>query len=407
MVATFLVGVQLARGLGVTGYGYYGIAMAVITLATIPGALGIPKLVTREVAAAQARNDPGALFGVIQWADKICGRLSGAIAAAMAIGAFVTWRAASPVLGLTLLLGAPLVALLPLTAIRAGALRGLHHIVLGQISAALIRPIILSIILLGLFATGITLGAPLVMALNSVIALLILLLTNHWLTRRLGARRAPLSIDGRGWLASSIPMGLADAVFHLQLQLAVLLLGVFASPAEVGLLRVSMAVAAVITVPVTVVNITVLPLFARLHSQGEHSRLQKVLTSTARVQCAGVILLSFPLLAAAGWLLGLVFGSSYVPAADTLRILIVGAIVSAAFGTNGALLNMTGHERRVTRGVSIALVVNVVLVVALAPKWGSVGSAVAILAGQCCWNVLLWVDARRRLQLETSIIRKR
>jgi O-antigen/teichoic acid export membrane protein len=168
-----------------------------------------------------------------------------------------------------------------------------------------------------------------------------------------------------------------------------------------------MAVAAVITVPVTVVNITVLPLFARLHSQGEHSRLQKVLTSTARVQCAGVILLSFPLLAAAGWLLGLVFGSSYVPAADTLRILIVGAIVSAAFGTNGALLNMTGHERRVTRGVSIALVVNVVLVVALAPKWGSVGSAVAILAGQCCWNVLLWVDARRRLQLETSIIRKR
>ena len=70
MVASFAVGVQLARVLGVSGYGYYGMAVAVITLAGIPGEMGLPRLVTREVAAAKARGDLAVLFGVLRWADR-------------------------------------------------------------------------------------------------------------------------------------------------------------------------------------------------------------------------------------------------------------------------------------------------------------------------------------------------
>ena len=47
MLFAVLVGVQLARGLGVEGYGQYGIAMAAIALASIPGEFGLPRLVTR------------------------------------------------------------------------------------------------------------------------------------------------------------------------------------------------------------------------------------------------------------------------------------------------------------------------------------------------------------------------
>ena len=405
MVLTFLVGVQLARGLGVTGYGYYGIAMAVITLATIPGTFGIPKLVTREVAAAQSRNDPALMFGVIQWADRLCGRISLLLAAAMGIGAFVAWRSGSAVLALTILLGAPMVALLPLAAVRGAALRGLHRVVLGQLANVVVRPLSMSVLLFAIFLAGVAIGAPAVMALNSIIAAVALVLTHLWLVRSLPVDRPPKpTVDARGWLATSIPMALGDVVTTLQRQLAVLLLGILAAPHEVGLFRAAIATAAVLTVPVTVVNIVVLPMFSRLHSEGDHARLQKVVTASALIQFAGVLLLSLPLLIAPGPLFALVFGNSYAPAADTIRVLAVGAILAAAAGPNAALLNMTGHERRVTRAVSIALVLNIAVIALLAPPWGSLGTAIAVLAGQLLWNVLLWVDARRELSIDTSIL---
>jgi O-antigen/teichoic acid export membrane protein len=408
MFAAFLVGVQLARGLGVTGYGYYGIAMAVVTLATIPGTLGIPKLVTREVAAAGARKDLGALFGVLQWADRVCWRISAVVAIAMAIGAAIAWRTSSPVLGATILLGAPMIAMLPLIGIRGAALRGLNYIVLGQLSYALLRPVAMSMFLFAIFLVGRRVGAPTAMAANSVIAAAALLLTQWWLARRLpDDRPTAVTANSRGWFASTIPMALTDAVQSLQLQLSVLLLGIVTVPAQVGLFRVSTATAAVIVVPVTVVNTVVIPMFARLHAENDHSRLQRLLTSSALVQFAGVFLLSLPLLLAGGYLFGFVFGPEYAPAASTIRILAIGAIVSAAFGPNASLLNMTGHERCVTRAVSAALVVNLAVVAVLAPRLGSAGSACGVLAGQCCWNLMLWLDARRRLSLETSIAGKR
>lgn len=404
MVVAFLVGVQLARGLGVAGYGYYGIAMAVVSLVTIPGALGIPRLVTREVAAAEARKDLPALFGVLRWADRICWRTSLAIALAVAVAAAFAWWMSSYGLALAILLGTPMIPLLPLSAIRGGALRGLHHVVLGQISNTFLRPLAMSIFLFAIFLVGFRLGAATAMALNSLTALGALVLTDRWLARRLPEPRVqPSTSNSRGWLASSIPMALADAVQTLQQQLSVLVLGVVAAPAVVGLFRVSISILPVLAVPITVVNLVVLPMFARLHTEGDYLKLQKLVTATALVRFAGVLLLSLPLILAAGPLLGLVFGKGYLPAADTLRILAIGMTANSAFGPNAALLNMTGHERRVTRAVSTSLLINVGVMAFLAPRWGGPGAAMGILAGQIWWNSLLWLDARRKLSIETSI----
>lgn len=405
MVVGFLVGVQLARGLGVTSYGYYGIAMAVVTIATIPGTLGIPKLVTREVAAAQSRGDPAAIHGVVRWADRTCWGISAIIAATTAMGAAIAWGAGSGTLAVAILLGAPAITLLPLASIRASALRGLHDIVLGQLSNNLMRPLAMAILLFVCFSTGINIGAPGAMALNCVTAAGALALTQFWLSRRLPEAAASHSAQQqRGWLASSIPMALADAAQSLQQQASVLLLGIVAAPAQVALFRVSIATVVIAVVPVTVVNLVVLPMFARLHAEHDHRRLQQLVSMSALIQFAGVFLLSIPLLAAASPLLRVVFGDNYAAAGSTLRILLVGAIVSAAFGPNGALLNMTGHERRVTRAMWVSLLINAVAIAFFALRWGSVGSAVGVLAGQCCWNILLRLDARRILSIETSIL---
>ena len=82
----------------------------------------------------------------------------------------------------------------------------------------------------------------------------------------------------------------------------------------------------------------------------------------------------------------------------------MGQIANAIFGPNAPLLNMTHHERRVTRAMAIALVVNIVGVVVLANVWGMLGAAVAFVLALICWNVVAWIDAKRLLGIETSIL---
>ena len=51
---SFAVAVQLARVLGPDGYGVYALVFAIVTVLTVPTQLGVPQLVIRETARAQA-----------------------------------------------------------------------------------------------------------------------------------------------------------------------------------------------------------------------------------------------------------------------------------------------------------------------------------------------------------------
>ncbi len=401
---TFLTGVMLARGLGVRGYGYYGMAMAIITIATLPGAMGLPKLVVREVAAGDARGDPAAMLGVLRWADRTSWRISLAVALLVGIGAGIAFLRGSSTLGVAVLLGAPMLPLLPLANIRAAALRALHQVVLSQIAMVLLRPLLLSLLLFALFLAGQQLTAPGAVMLTTAAAFAVLLTAHNLLKPRLPRGIEPRLEDHRRWLSSLIPLGLTDAMQSLQWQLATLALGLLATANEVGVMRVATSTAVVIGVPAAVMASVALPMYSRLHTEGDHRRFQALVTHTARIQFSAVLCLALPLFIAAGPLLSFFFGVVYAPAASTLQILCVGQLISTGFGPTGAVLNMTGHERRVTRAVAIALALNALLVLLLAPRWGSDGTAVSVVAGQLCWNALLWNDARRLRGINTSIV---
>jgi O-antigen/teichoic acid export membrane protein len=403
MLASFLVGVQLARGLGVEAYGYYGIALSVITLAGIPSELGLPRLVTREVAAAVGRKDQPYLFAVLSWANRTSIKIAGAVALMVACGAlFLTGDHPSQV-ALGVLLGAPVIPLLSLANIRSGALQGLHHIVLGQISAQLLRPLFLSLLLLLTYVVGISVGAPTAMALNSVGAVAVLLVTNAWLKRRLPPfTRAETIHNSRRWIGSAIPMALTEGMRIVQAELSIVLVAIITAPTAVGLFRIATATAAIAFAPMMVVGQVAAPVIARLYAENDHDRLQKLVFNAAWAQLAGVLLLSLPLVVAAEPLLSLIFGPSYVPAGNALRIVALGQIANAAFGPNVTLLNMTSHEKRVTRAMAIALSLNIALVPLLVVLWGIEGAAAAFIVSMLSWNILAWRDGKRLLGIETS-----
>jgi O-antigen/teichoic acid export membrane protein len=133
-------------------------------------------------------------------------------------------------------------------------------------------------------------------------------------------------------------------------------------------------------------------------------RLQQALTKLAQVQFAGVTILCLPLLIVPELLLTLVFGAEYAGAANTLRILAVAQMISSAFGANLVLLTMTHHEKRVTRAMAMALVLNLIALPVLALLSGKIGAAIAVTGALIMWNVVAWRDGRRLLGLESSIL---
>lgn len=405
ILASFAVGVLLARRLGVQGYGYYGVALAVLTIAGIPGELGVPRLVTREVAASEKRNDLAYLFGVLEWANVTVTRVSAVTMLAVAAAAVVLEFTRPSPLDLALLLGAPTIPLMAVARLRGGTLQGLHHIVRGQIPANLIRPLLLSLLLILGWGFGTTLSAGSAMGLTSLSAAGAAGLAHIWLKQRLPKFRPvePLR-GGRRWLGSSITMALSEAMLTLQGESSVLALGMLSGASASGLFRISNATAAAMANFGVMIAYVSAPVIARLYTSGDHVRLQKLVTAAARAMLAGVALLSLPLLIFSRPLLALVYGETYAPAANVLRILILAQIINAAFGPTGLLLIMTGHERRGTRALIIAFIVNLVALAILSPIWGSIGAAVSLLLATLTWNAILWLDARRLLAIETSAL---
>lgn len=404
MLASFTVGVQLARGLGVEGYGYYGLALAAITIVGIPAEMGLPRLVTREVAASAARDDTPHLFGVLRWANSVGMRFSALMATGIIVAALILAAERPSELPLALLVGAPIIPFMALARINGGALQGLHHIVRGQIPQNLLRQVFFSILLAGLYIFGAELDPAGAMALYALTAGIALFITYRWLRERLPAIvPAEVVRGGRRWFASTIPMALTEGMRVLQTELSILLVGLIAAPAAVGIFRIASVTAMIAATPTPVVVHVAMPVMARLHAQGDQVRLQKAVTGLAWSGFAGVVILSLPLLVAAEPLLKLVFGDSYGPAATALQILAVGQIINGAFGPNAAILNMTHNERRVTRAMGSALVLNLVLVPLLMLPWGLAGAAVGLVASMLCWNLLTWLDARRILNIETSV----
>ena len=405
MAFGFLVGVQLARGLGPTMYGQYGIAMAAIGILSIPGQFGLPRLVIREVAAALPSGNSSLIRGITAWAARFSWWVSGAVAVLTAICALAYSLTEQGEVAKALLFGAMLVPLMTLTRVTGASLQGLHWTVLGQVPDGVVRPLVSIVVLFLMFNSVAHPTAADAMA-ATVIAAGCSLMTARWLlARKLPEGETQRNVGSvRKWIGSAIPLALTSGVRSIEGQLGVLFLGFLATEVDAGYFRLAMSIAVLLSVPVTLVNSSILPVLARLSAAGEKQKLQRVVTHAARAQFAGVFLVSAPFFVAAKPLIKILFGAAYTPAGDVLVLVAVAQLISTAFGPNGNLLNMTGHERKMNFVVSVSLLINVVGAAALVPLLGLTGAAWSWIVATFAWNLLAWFFARKLLGINTFIL---
>lgn len=404
LAATTLIGIQLARGLGVSGYGVYGIAFAAISLLGIPGEFGLPKLVMREVASAHAHGDSPSLFGVMAWANRAV--LLACTAFMIVTIAYVLLRFGSeiPPVYLALLIGLPLLPIGAATSIRTNALMGLHEFRKGQLPILLVRPLLFSVLLFALFGLRRDATAADAMALNIVTAAIALVLAGRWLSRSLPPTPPQVSTRGREWLRSGLSLALVDGLRLLHGQIGILLLGVLATSHEAGLFRVAVSAVLVVAVPITIVETVTSPQFARLFRLGDFAGLQQLATRAARLTSIGMILTCVPILLFGGPLIIFFFGREFEPAYYPLVVLCLGQVLNGLFGMNLGLLVMANEESRLTRAMAIGIIPNVLVAAALIPRFGAMGAAIGSVTYVAICNIFAWRDAKRRLGVNSAIL---
>lgn len=404
------VSVLLARSLGTAGYGVYAYAFALVELLGLPGQLGIQTLIVREVARFRQRELWGQLRGVLRFGVASIVTTSAVIM--LGVGLF-TWLSIEGALNTeqtTLLWAVVLLPVVSLMRLYGAGLRGLKSIVKGLVPENIIHPggflLLCAVALLVLPASWLT--ADRAMLLHVAAALVTLLLAGTMLLGGLPAqaREAKPEYDLHSWIAAALPLTLITGMQIINSRADMVMLRWFGSPDDVGVYRVVVDSSVLVLFGLKAINMAVAPHFAALWTAEDRCRLQRLVTVAARVSFGFACPLGLLLLFFGEPILTIVFGRGFASGSVALAIMVVGQVINAAFGSIVLLLNMTGNERMVARGIAVAVLTNVGLNLVLIPIWGIEGAATTTVVTVATWNSSLWWAARRRLGIDSLAFRR-
>ena len=377
---TLLIGIILARTLGAKGYGIYAYAFAIMSLLTLFAEFGMPNLVMREVAANKAKRQWGVLRGLLRrsWQWVLL-----AATLVLLFSLLIGWYWVVEYdnsLSLTLIIMLLMLPFAALTKTIAGALRGLHCVVMGQSVEMLLRPIFVTIGITTLFYLWPSFRHPEYAMLVQLIAVLIVLVVGISSLRHnmpIPARKAQPVYHNRQWLGSAAPFVLIGGAMIINSQTDILMLGWMRSTQEVGLYRVAAQGATLMTFGLLSASAVVSPHFSRLHAQGNLKQLMHIYSRTRFLNFMITLPIAMVIIVFGGKLTSFVFGEEFIDSYVPLAILTIGYLVNIFFGPVGSLLTMTGFEKNTARILWQTAVINVTLNIALIPSFGMIGGAIA------------------------------
>jgi O-antigen/teichoic acid export membrane protein len=403
--SSFLLGVVLARALGPQEYGIYGFVTSLAAVAMNLTLLGTPQLAVRELAIRAAdANWPGSrsLARSLLTTTSVASVLLGVAAT---IVAAICFDRDPRFLRLTIV-GAILATSMGATALIAAELRGVGRLLQGQFMDILGRPLAALLAIFLILLGGFRLSAYSALWVQTFVALIATAVSLAWVTSALHHDgQADDHREGWSWLRAALPLGVVDVLRQFDGTYGVILVGILGSALDLGIYRVAVASAVLVSMPVTILHIVLAPTLSRLHRFGQRAELQRLL----RVASGGMCLLLVPML---GVLVGfgrplvdLVFGTVYGDAWIPLALLCGAQLIFSFFGMGPILLAMADCERQLTVIYVVAVAAGVTAAAFLIPRFGAAGAAAAQVLSSGIVAGLSGVVAIQRLGLQTTFIR--
>ncbi len=182
------------------------------------------------------------------------------------------------------------------------------------------------------------------------------------LTKKLITYGLPITIGAFGWLILSYTDTLT--------------LTYFSGLEQVALYNVALPIAGLLWYFSRSITTVIFPMTSELWIKRK-KYLQKGVTFIQKYSFALIIPLALVMFSFPEIIIRILFGESYVPASNALRILALGTIVYTVASINSSVLNAVNKPRLNTKIILIGAGLNIVLNFLLIPSFGIIGAATA------------------------------
>lgn len=402
LLASFLMGVVLARALGPAEYGVYGLVTTLVALAMTAGVIGTPQLAVRDLSIFAAGSDFAAIAATIRKFGRAAS-LGSITIALVSLG--VGWWLArgQPHLSALLLPAALLIPLTAWTTLLGAELRGLGQMMKGQWMDIFVRPALAFVMTAAWVMTGIALQTSDALWILVGVTALTTLVSLIWIRQAVphGDASARM-VRQSGWLSAALFLMAVDFLRMLGGTYGVVMMGWLEDDVALGMFRVAFACNIVVALPVTILHVILAPNVAQLYKENRKAELQRLLSQTSAAMVAAVI----PITVAAYFIgrpaIEIVFGEQYGPAWLPLFYLCVAQLAYGLFGLAPILLSMCEGERKLFTIYAISTVAGIAVAYPLIVALGAAGAAMAMIISNGLIGLLSWHVGRTDLGVDST-----
>jgi O-antigen/teichoic acid export membrane protein len=404
----YLSQILLARWMGGSDYGVYVYVWTWVLLLGSMMDFGISASAQKIIPEYRTRGEAALLRGFLSGSRWMTFAVSAVVSLLLAgvVRLLSPWIDANTVL--PLYIGCITLPAFVVANTQDGIARSHDWMRLGLIPQFIARQSLIIGITAGAFALGFNLGATAAMLASAAAVWIAMIGQMVVLNRRLGGHveAGPKAYDFRGWLAISLPILMVEGFYLLLSYTDVLVLQQFRSSEEVGVYFAVVKTLALVSFIHYAMSATTAHRFAEYHALGDNARLSAYVAHAIKWTFWPSLAATILLLALGKPLLWL-FGPQFVVGYDIMFVAAIGLVVRSAIGPVERLLNMLGHQHICALAYALAFVMNLMLCVALIPRFGGHGAAAATSISLVFETVLLFWIVRKRLGLHVLAFGKR
>jgi len=405
IILAYLVQFFLVRWMGTEEYGIYEYVISWSLVLAIPVSFGLPRAVLRLLSEYRVHQEWGELWGLLlsSWQFTVAIGLLFALGGTGAISLINQHH--SFMYASVLIVGVWLVPLQALIQLQEDMARGADDIPLAYTPSKVLWPILLLGGAFVLFNQNQTLSSISVIrtAIFTLLLVAVFQVSCLWskFTDQLGVIE-PI-YKHRQWLLTAIPLLLDRTFLILLTQTDIIMVGSFIGADAVSNYSVASKIAFWTSAVLQTLNLAVAPAFAILYKKGYREDLQKVISEVMIWICVPSVIIAMTTVIFAKPILS-TFGPDFVTAHWTLKVLVVGEVISVLLGPVGTLMTMTGHQNSSVIVSGVCALTNLGLNAILIPKYGGLGAAISTALTLIIWNSWLAILVLIKIKVNPSVL---
>ena len=292
--------------------------------------------------------------------------------------------------------------------VQDGIARSYDWVGLGIVPTYIVRQLLLTILMAGVYFGGLPVDAVSAMILSVAAIWVPALLQTFVLNRRLSkcVEPGPKAHNVKLWISTALPILLAEGFYLLLTHADLLMLQQFRSPEDVAVYYAAVKTLALVAFIYFSIAATTAHRVAAYHAAGDREGLANFMRKAIALTfwpsvAATIVLLAFgkPILS--------LFGPQFTEGYHLMFILAVGLLARAAIGPMERFLNVIGKQGVNALIYGGAFAVNIILCLVLIPPLGAAGAAIAISTALIVETIALVVLLKKQMGLDIFVWRRR